>query len=208
MALPRATERKDRGMCQARAGEGDDAEADRKAAWNHASNTEPHRRRESAFQADQVGEAQLCGLYGRGPRRIENRRPKRRRAGGAHPVFGMSLLKSGQVFAYPEPCDMRKSFNTLSALVLGLKQDVLSGALFVFVARNRKRAKVLYYDGTGLCLLAKRLDQGTFAPLWKRDALTESELRLFLDGSKFVVRENLIPKKKKQETSLSASSFL
>ena len=74
-----------------------------------------------------------------------------------------------RVFGYPRPCDMRKSFNTLSGLVLAMECDVTSGDVFAFVSRNRKRAKVLWYDGTGLCLLAKRLDQGLFASLWTQE---------------------------------------
>lgn len=94
---------------------------------------------------------------------------------------------------------MRKSFNTLSALVeQEMKRDVLSGDLFLFVSRNRKRAKVLYFDGTGLCLLAKRLDKGRFAPLWNRKKqggveLTPTELALFLEGSETVGRLPMSP---------------
>ena len=93
------------------------------------------------------------------------------------------------VFAYAEPIDMRKSFDTLAALVKeALKQDLLSGSLFLFVSRNRKRAKVLYFDGTGLCLFAKRLEKGRFAPVCDRERnrsvqLTLSELVQFIEGS-------------------------
>jgi len=63
------------------------------------------------------------------------------------------------VNAYGAPADMRKSFDTLSLLVVeGLGRDVLSGDLFLFVSRNRRRAKVLYWDGTRLCVFAKRLE--------------------------------------------------
>jgi len=94
---------------------------------------------------------------------------------------------------------MRKSFNTLGALVeQEMKRSVLSGDLFVFVSRNRKRAKVLYFDGTGMCLLAKRLDRGRFAPLWarKKDGgveLTLTELALFIEGSDMVGRLPMSP---------------
>ncbi len=94
---------------------------------------------------------------------------------------------------------MRKSFNTLAALVeQELKREVLSGDLFLFVSRDRKRAKVLYFDGTGICLLAKRLDKGKFAPLWNRRRqggieMTPSELALFLEGSEAVGRQTLSP---------------
>lgn len=102
-------------------------------------------------------------------------------------------------WAYTEPCDMRKSFNTLGAIVeQQMKRSVLSGDLFLFVSRNRKRAKVLYFDGTGLCLLAKRLEKGRFAPLWNRKKeggveMTPSELALFIEGSETVGRLPMSP---------------
>jgi len=65
------------------------------------------------------------------------------------------------VHAYGAPADMRKSFDALSLLVVeGLGRDVLSGDLFLFVSRNRRRAKVINWDGTGLCIFAKRLEEG------------------------------------------------
>ena len=103
------------------------------------------------------------------------------------------------VFAYGEPCDMRKGFDGLSALVTqGLERDPLSGDLFVFVNRTRKRAKVLMWDGTGLCIYAKRLEEGRFASLWREGTspkltLTMSELQLFLEGSALVGRVPLSP---------------
>ena len=105
--------------------------------------------------------------------------------------------RRARVFAYGAPCDMRKSFNTLSGLVCAMGHEVIAGEAFLFVARNRKRAKVLWHDGTGLCLLAKRLDEGTFASLWSDDAktveLSLNELRLFVEGSKMVGRVKLSP---------------
>jgi len=103
-----------------------------------------------------------------------------------------------RVFGYPHPCDMRKSFNTLSGLVSEMGHDIGEGDVFAFVSRNRKRAKVLWYDGRGLSLLAKRLDGGTFASLWmqadgKPIVLTMSELSLLLDGCKLVGRQVLSP---------------
>jgi transposase len=103
------------------------------------------------------------------------------------------------VFAYGHPADMRKGYDGLSALVAqGLKRDPLSGDCYLFVNRTRKRAKVLLWDGTGLCIYAKRLEQGRFAPLWRdgeraRLTLTMSELQLFLEGSTLVGRVALSP---------------
>ncbi len=97
-----------------------------------------------------------------------------------------------RVFAYTEPVDMRKGFDGLFDLVkTHLGRDPLSGDLFVFVSRNRKRAKVLLWDGTGLCLYAKRLERGQFANLWSGAGKTEieltaAELQLFMEGSLLV----------------------
>ena len=101
----------------------------------------------------------------------------------------LGLSRRLRVFAYHSPVDMRKSFNTLSALVSEIQHDILTGDAFVFVGRCRRRAKVLWFDGTGLCLLAKRLEKGRFAAMWERAELTSSELVLFLEGSKEVRRQ-------------------
>lgn len=103
------------------------------------------------------------------------------------------------VWAYGAPVDLRKGFDGLSGVVSQhLGQDPLSGDCYLFANRTRKRAKVLLWDGTGLCIYAKRLEQGRFACLW-RDAtarmmrLTMSELQLFLEGSSLVGRVALSP---------------
>ena len=94
---------------------------------------------------------------------------------------------------------MRKGFDGLAAVVtLQLGRDPLAGDVFLFVNRTRKRAKVLLWDGTGLCIYAKRLEQGRFASFWRESAgesvrLTMSELALFLEGSALVGRMKLSP---------------
>ena len=102
-----------------------------------------------------------------------------------------------RVWAYPEPADLRAGYDGLSALVTRqLGRDPLSGHLFIFQNRTRTRAKVLLWDGTGLCIYQKRLEQGRFACLWKdRGAieLTMSELALFLEGSRALERVQLSP---------------
>ena len=103
------------------------------------------------------------------------------------------------VWAYGAPADLRKGFDGLSALVSqGLARDPLSGDCSLLVNATRKRAKVLLWDGTGLCIYAKRLERGRFACLWRAaDArvvrLTMSELQLFLEGSTLVGRVALSP---------------
>lgn len=76
----------------------------------------------------------------------------------------LSFPGSLKIFLALEPCDMRKSFEGLSALVSQkLGGDLQSGALFVFTNRQHTRLKILYWDGTGLWVLSKRLEAGTFA---------------------------------------------
>jgi transposase len=103
------------------------------------------------------------------------------------------------VWAYGAPVDLRKGFDGLSGVVSQhLGRDPLSGDCYLFVNATRKRAEVLLWDGTGLCIYAKRLERGCFACRW-RDAdagvvrLTMSELQLFLEGSTLVGRVALSP---------------
>ena len=70
-------------------------------------------------------------------------------------------------------------------------RDLLDGDLFLFVSKRRTSAKILHWDGTGLCIYAKRLGRGRFAPVWERASngavrLTRKELGLFLGGAQMV----------------------
>ena len=104
-----------------------------------------------------------------------------------------------QVYAFTAPVDMRKGFDGLAALVREqLGRDPTDGSLYLFVSRNRIRAKVLLWDGTGLCLYSKRLEEGRFAPLWEREKdgevrLSMSELTLYLEGCEEVGRRPISP---------------
>jgi transposase len=106
--------------------------------------------------------------------------------------------RSVRVYAYTQPADMRKGFDGLFGLVQQrLERDPLSGDVFLFVSGNRRRVKVLMWDGTGLCLYAKRLEKGHFAQVWG-DApleLTMAELQLFLEGSALVGKVRVSPAK-------------
>lgn len=94
-----------------------------------------------------------------------------------------------KIYLAVEPCDMRKQFDGLAALAQGqLGEDPREGALFVFTNRRRNRLKVLHFDGTGQCVLAKRLESGTFR--WpisagarsSRITLAPEALQLLIDG--------------------------
>ena len=65
------------------------------------------------------------------------------------------------------------------------RRDLLEGARFLFVRKDRKRAKVLYFDGTGVCVFAKRLSTGQFLAPWKmaEKQISLSELALFIEGA-------------------------
>jgi len=82
--------------------------------------------------------------------------------------------------------DMRKSFDGLAALVqTQLKDNAFSGHVFVFRGRKGDRVKLLWWDGQGLCLFAKRLEQGKF--VWPQTAsgsvsLTGAQLSMLLEG--------------------------
>lgn len=68
-----------------------------------------------------------------------------------------------EVFVGLEPIDLRWGFDRLAGLVTErIGRDARSRALFVFFGKRRDALKVLFYDGTGLCLFYKRLDAGTF----------------------------------------------
>jgi len=68
-----------------------------------------------------------------------------------------------QVFVAVEPIDMRYSFDRLAGVAKEqVGYDARGGALFVFYGRRRDALKVLFFDGTGMCIFYKRLDRGTF----------------------------------------------
>lgn len=101
----------------------------------------------------------------------------------------LSLPPSVRVFVARGVTDMRKSFDTLAAVVCDvIDEDPQSGHLFVFFNRRRDRAKILWWDRFGYCLLAKRLEHGVFRAYDQARGrpgsfeMTASELALLLDG--------------------------
>lgn len=91
-----------------------------------------------------------------------------------------------RVYLAMGPTDMRKGFDGLSVLAQDrLKQDPFSGHLFVFRGKRGDLVKILYWDGQGFCLFAKRLDKGRFVwPITKDGSvtLTPAQLSMLLEG--------------------------
>lgn len=94
-----------------------------------------------------------------------------------------------EVFLAVEAIDLRWSFDRLSGLVKErLGHAARSGALYIFRGRRTSALKVLFFDGTGLCLFYKRLDRGTFRfpeallPGQTSIAMDERTLEALLDG--------------------------
>jgi transposase len=92
-----------------------------------------------------------------------------------------------RIFVATAPVDMRKQFNGLWAEAQErLKEDPRDGAVFAFINKSRDRLKLLYWDGTGVWVLAKRLEQGRFS--WPsghaepKVALTPEALTMLLAG--------------------------
>jgi len=98
------------------------------------------------------------------------------------------LNRRTKVYFSKEPADMRASYDSLFQRAKEvLKQDPFSGHLFVFLNKRRSSCKCLYYDGTGLVLICKRLEHGLFArinPFHSGDiVLTQAEFSLFFEGA-------------------------
>ena len=99
-----------------------------------------------------------------------------------------TLPASVRVYLATSPCDMRRSFDGLHALVNAVLQlDAFAGHLFVFANRRRDRVKILYWDRDGFAVWAKRLEEGTYAmPFGGEDEhrreITAQELGALLSG--------------------------
>jgi transposase len=91
-----------------------------------------------------------------------------------------------RVHLYGEPCDMRKSFDGLQALTRhAMGQEPLDGALYVFINRRGSQLKCLYFDRSGFCVWAKRLETGRFISDWSRvhtHQMDWTQLKLLLEG--------------------------
>jgi transposase len=100
----------------------------------------------------------------------------------------IALNRRTKIFVCKEATDMRASYDSLFHRVKTmLQKDPFSGHLFLFVNARRTTCKCLYYDGTGLVIISKRLERGVFSkinPHYRGEIiLTEAEFGLFFEGA-------------------------
>jgi transposase len=84
-----------------------------------------------------------------------------------------------RIFVGIEPVDMRGSFDALAGAVRRLGLDPTDGHLYLFFNRRRKLCKMIYFDGSGICLFSKRLEKGTF----ELPAVREGQDRVVVDAA-------------------------
>ncbi|WGL60094.1 IS66 family insertion sequence element accessory protein TnpB [Pigmentibacter sp. JX0631] len=93
-----------------------------------------------------------------------------------------------KIYVNKSPTDMRESYDGLFNRAKNvLRKDPFSGHLFLFINKKRSSCKCLYYDGTGLVIISKRLEKGLFSrinPRYKKEIiLTQAEFSLFFEGT-------------------------
>jgi transposase len=74
----------------------------------------------------------------------------------------LSLGPGVRIFVSVEPVDMRGSFDALAGAVRRMGLDPVDGHLYMFFNRRRRLCKIVWFDGSGVCLFSKRLERGTF----------------------------------------------
>jgi len=120
----------------------------------------------------------------------------------------IALNRRTKIFVCKEATDMRSSYDSLFGRVKTvLQKDPFSGHLFLFINRARTSLKCLYYDGTGLVIISKRLENGTFSqinPFYKDEiVLTEAEFGLFFEGADLKKRFIDSPVEKKKISTIN-----
>jgi transposase len=126
----------------------------------------------------------------------------------------ISFNRRTRIYVSKEVTDMRLSYDSLFGRVNDiLKKDPYSGHLFLFLNGRRTTCKCLFYDGTGLVLISKRLEKGLFSklnPFYVKDIiLTPAEFGLFFEGAdlnkRFIESPAKIEKSKKNKLGPSQS---
>jgi transposase len=95
----------------------------------------------------------------------------------------LSFPGSVRIWLALEPVDMRGSFNAMSGHARRLGHDPSDGHLYVFVNKRRTLMKLLFFDRSGFCILAKRLERGTF----ERPQVAENQIQLALDPTQLAM---------------------
>lgn len=93
----------------------------------------------------------------------------------------LTLPPTVRVFVAATPMDMRGSFDALTGAVRRLGLDPLDGHLYLFLNKRRRIAKALWFDGSGWCVLAKRLETGSF----QLPPIDEGATQIGIDGATF-----------------------
>ena len=120
-----------------------------------------------------------------------------------------------RVHLYGYPTDMRKSFDGLYALTReGLQRDPLNGDLYVFISRRATQMRVLYFDRSGFCVWAKRLESGRFISDWRAVQSREMDwtgLKLLLEGIEPARQRKrfryVVPKNERTQSATDAINF-
>jgi transposase len=100
----------------------------------------------------------------------------------------ITMNRRTKIFISKEATDMRASYDSLFSKVKDiLEEDPMSGHLFVFINSRRSCCKCLYYDGTGLVIVSKRLERSLFCKInpyhQGKIILTQAEFNLFFEGA-------------------------
>ena len=93
----------------------------------------------------------------------------------------LTLSPAVRVFVVVAPLDMRGSFDSLAGAVRRLGLDPTDGHLYLFLNKRRRIAKAVWFDGSGWCVLAKRLETGSF----QLPSFDETVSQVQIDGASF-----------------------
>ncbi len=112
-------------------------------------------------------------------------------------ILGVPPRPGLRIVVASKPVDFRKGMDSLAALVAqALSLDPFTGDIFIFRSRRMDRLKILIWDGSGLCLISKRLESGAFAWPPVRDGavtLTPAQLRLLFTGMQWANIAGTVP---------------
>ncbi len=93
----------------------------------------------------------------------------------------LSLPPTVRVFVAVAPLDMRGSFDALAGAVRRIGLDPVDGHLYLFLNKRRRIAKAIWFDGSGWCVLAKRLEAGSY----QLPPVEHGTVQVTIDGSTF-----------------------